>query len=465
MKRAQTEHKSISPKAQRLQASRDLVQAVIKEHPNNIRMQIVQLYAKWTIYSSIGRARPVSSETHRKYQVVVNRFIDALSERNIVVHNLNELTYKHVKIFYSYIEDNNYSSSTVTSYFAALRKLFTALNKHFVAKSPKELVNDQDKAKRQFSTTTSKSWSSQCVNIVKVFREIEGYDKHVGMYLKLCWAFGLRVKEAVSLRPTESFKGNALYIELGAKGGRGRIVEFDTPYQEVAIKEAMAMQSGHQLRRHGRSVEQELGRFYYVLRKFGVTKKQMGVTAHGLRHEYAHAIYEQLAGVKAPVLGGLKPEQTIDHEARQRLSNKLGHNRIAVTSAYTGTVVHIERDANKRLQALAAKFGTSDLFKVTCEKAVQAYVLRAELASDAQVELQCWVLGDEALGKDPQSNPLVLGVEVSSKNGMPLALEVPAEILAVMGSALTPFFARPVAAVSMRAVTRSHKELEVFSFG
>ena len=33
-------------------------------------------------------------------------------------------------------------------------------------------------------------------------------------------------------------------------------------------------------------------RFYTVLARFGVTKRQLGITAHGLRHQYANDRYE-----------------------------------------------------------------------------------------------------------------------------------------------------------------------------
>jgi hypothetical protein len=63
---------------------------------------------------------------------------------------------------------------------------------------------------------------------------------------------------------------------------------------------------------------------------------------HGLRHHYAQARYEQIAGWPCPAAGGpsrqsLAPEQRErDREARQQVSRELGHDRLAVVAVYCG---------------------------------------------------------------------------------------------------------------------------------
>ena len=53
-----------------------------------------------------------------------------------------------------------------------------------------------------------------------------------------------------------------------------------------------------------KSLKQWENRYNYVLRKFGVTKKALGVTSHGLRHESANLMYEKITGEKSSVRGG-----------------------------------------------------------------------------------------------------------------------------------------------------------------
>jgi hypothetical protein len=38
-----------------------------------------------------------------------------------------------------------------------------------------------------------------------------------------------------------------------------------------------------------------------LLKKHGFTKKNLGVTAHGLRHQYMQNLYKQLTGSDSPV--------------------------------------------------------------------------------------------------------------------------------------------------------------------
>jgi hypothetical protein len=63
---------------------------------------------------------------------------------------------------------------------------------------------------------------------------------------------------------------------------------------------------------------------------------------HGLRHAYAQKRYEELTGWKSPAAGGptskmLTIEQkNIDHQTRLGISQELGHEREAVTTAYLG---------------------------------------------------------------------------------------------------------------------------------
>ena len=44
-------------------------------------------------------------------------------------------------------------------------------------------------------------------------------------------------------------------------------------------------------------------RFYYVFRKFGISKRELGVVAHGLRHQRVNDDFSADAGERSPVRG------------------------------------------------------------------------------------------------------------------------------------------------------------------
>ncbi|WP_395398818.1 hypothetical protein ACHMW6_18610 [Pseudoduganella sp. UC29_106] len=73
------------------------------------------------------------------------------------------------------------------------------------------------------------------------------------------------------------------------------------------------------------------------MRQVGLTKKELGVTPHGLRHQFAGDLYFDIARVKAPVRGG---EVVIDRavmlDAYRQVARQLGHNRPQISNAYLG---------------------------------------------------------------------------------------------------------------------------------
>jgi integrase len=88
----------------------------------------------------------------------------------------------------------------------------------------------------------------------------------------------------------------------------------------------------------GLSLKQSLKRFDNVMQKVGITKRQLGVTAHGLRHQFAHEFHVELTGVQAPVRGGdvcADPETL--KAALLEIARQLGHSRPQITNVYLGS--------------------------------------------------------------------------------------------------------------------------------
>jgi integrase len=87
-----------------------------------------------------------------------------------------------------------------------------------------------------------------------------------------------------------------------------------------------------------RSLIQNLNRLHNVMTKFGVTRRALGVTPHGLRHEYAADRYEALTGVAPPVRDGAEPDRATDQRARLQVARELGHSRVQIAAAYLGSL-------------------------------------------------------------------------------------------------------------------------------
>jgi len=80
-----------------------------------------------------------------------------------------------------------------------------------------------------------------------------------------------------------------------------------------------------------------------VLEKFGLTRKSLGITSHGLRHQYAIKGYRDKTGVPPPVQGGTKIDNQLDKRARLEIAEELGHSRTQVTNAYLGSARQVRQ--------------------------------------------------------------------------------------------------------------------------
>ncbi len=82
-----------------------------------------------------------------------------------------------------------------------------------------------------------------------------------------------------------------------------------------------------------------LYRFGYVLGKFGITSRGLGVTAHGLRHEALIEEFVVRTGQQPPVRGGGKLAPEVEKAARQAVAKLAGHARKRASNAYLGAVM------------------------------------------------------------------------------------------------------------------------------
>eukprot|EP01034_Spumella_vulgaris_P026565 gene26565-33165_t len=214
----------------------------------------------------------------------------------------------------------------------------------------------QSAVTRQVEAEQDRTWEGHGVDADELVRRIEGLDRHVGLQLRLMMAFGMRRKEAVMFRPhvaevpayalpdghpsAQRFV-SFLRIQRGTKGGRLRYTAVRNDLQQQALDEARQLVRSHfgHVGHPGLSLKQALDRFSNVVRSVGISCNGLGVTAHGLRHEFANDLYFEIARVRAPVRGGdpaLDPVVRLD--AYRQVATQLGHNRPRISGAYLGAM-------------------------------------------------------------------------------------------------------------------------------
>jgi integrase len=243
------------------------------------------------------------------------------------------------------------SPSMVQTELSHLRTLAGWIGKPGLVLPAESYVADPALVARRSAATEDRSWPAHGVDPQSTIEEIAAHDPWIGAELQLARAFGLRVKEAVMIQPrlaerpagegsTQSAGlGGFLAVKRGTKGGRLRLVPIDTSAKRDALDAAKALVRSEAafLADPARTLVQNLNRLTNVMKKFGVTQEVLGVTPHGLRHEYAGDRYEAFAGVSPPVRGGASTDRASDATARLQVAEELGHSRKQISSAYLGS--------------------------------------------------------------------------------------------------------------------------------
>jgi integrase len=379
-----------------------LLTKLARTYPGDAARQLSELFAQFNVAAATGRSRKVSFRTMEQYEEVLAKTLRDLADPavNMRVQNLTELSAKHVRTATQIWVDRGCSASYLASQNSALRRLATWLGKPDAVPRLCDLVDDPRVYRRSYSALTSKNWETMGIDIDKVFADMDALCPITGLQLRLILVNGLRAREAMMFKPAEADKGDSLLVTGGTKGGRTRTIPVDNPVQRDILERCKAVAKGNArglvTPRPGKSVRSNLDHFYYLLKKIGVTKKQLGVTPHGLRHTYAARKYEEATGMKSPVDGGGEVSREADHIARLTISQLLGHSRKTITSAYLGTHQTINRARMANLRNL--------LEKLEGDVALKTVVDQARVGT-------LYVVGPAAEGR-PLEGSILLGFEL-----------------------------------------------------
>ncbi|MES2264290.1 MAG: integrase domain-containing protein [Pseudomonadota bacterium] len=301
-----------------------------------------------------AKHKEVSFKTRQERADFLRRFFLDL-KRKAGFHTLPDprnLGERHVRAMVTIWRAERLAPATIQTYLSFLRGLAQWLGKHGLVRQPQHYGLQAEEYERHEASTRDKSWTAKRIDIDSLIAEIGNFDPYVGAAMRLVRAMGLRRKEAIMFRPhlcvlPFETTGLALHkkkaevyarVKAGSKGGRERFVALDSAERIAAIEHARALVTatdGH-MGNPAHTLEQALRRFNYVLEKFGVTQKALGVTAHGLRHEVLIEQFEALTGHLAPVRGGGKLPSEIRDPARQEVADLAGHSRRRASDAYCG---------------------------------------------------------------------------------------------------------------------------------
>jgi len=265
------------------------------------------------------------------------------------------LRQRHVQAVVARWLERDMATASIHNYLSFLRTYAGWIGRAGMVREVAFYVGpDSPHVHRKQVATEDRSWSAHGVDIEAKIAEVAAFDPWVGLQLEICYRFGARPKEARHFRPHEALMPRDLAFERdaaaypeceefvrfaqGTKGGRPRDEPLQTPEQrELLVRLQRIVAKGWYVGQPGRTAYQNENRFYNVLRRFGITRSALGVTAHGLRHQSANDGYEADTGAPSPVRGQLeRPEN--DADARYRTAIRLGHSRLRSSTFYVGTM-------------------------------------------------------------------------------------------------------------------------------
>lgn len=393
--------------------------------PRNPIGQATYYLANCDLQAAIGRRRQASEKTRTDYGDTLKQVPAILKIMRMPIQTYKEFGRKHVLALMRYWEQQGHREATIQWRVSNLRRFFTLTGRPQVLPAGAEWrkiliangISAGTKGRTQVATE-ARGWRDRGVDPLPIIEAIRPEHPVVASQLDLCLWFGLRKNEATQARPGEMDKGTFIEVIDGTKGGKPRSVDFSSD-PEVAAKQrevldrAKEVASKHSkkgiLTIQGLTLRQMRNHINYVLRKFKITQKDLGVTQHGLRHQYGCDLFQARAGVPAPALGAVPPAvyaQNADQilEARKYVSRQMGHERPSITNAYAGSVPTLKKESDRRLEAW-----------------VRAAALGGNAFRQLQLE-EAWIVGKAAYGL-----PLPAG------EALQICVRVPPSVLAADG--------------------------------
>lgn len=321
--------------------------AILDEHghvsaTSSKRISIATFHArKKTLQLEFSRLRQ-----GRLIQLVHGQVVSAVKYKLDSPRNLKP---KHIQALIADWKARALLISVVHNRLSHLRVFARWIGKQGIVPAPEEILAGTGYEHRKQVAQRDVTWSGCGMEPRQKIGEIAVKHPRVAMVLELMLIFKLRLKEALLLRPWFANQESYLDINRGTKGGRSRTHKIVTEEERSLIDRASRLVENRNasMTPKDRSFSSWCNHVYYVMRKHGITRKQMGTSTHGLRHEGLNSEYKKITGADSPIKGGRPGEvsRELDRFARQQVAEAAGHSRPQVSSAYLGGFLRTWQEA------------------------------------------------------------------------------------------------------------------------
>ncbi len=298
---------------------------------------------------SLKRAA-LKTQERRLYSIF--RTIEEIRESGYKVESPYSISGKHLEVVVKRWVGEGQSVGTIQTKLSHLKAFCHWMGKFDLVMSLYDYVSkgDLDGRTRKYVTTTDKSWDAHGIDAMTKIAEIEQEDGHVAIQLKLQAAFGLRIEESFSLPVARTIRelkrrdDGRMVVDKGTKGGRER--EVPVQLQIHVLTEALKYTNARtgSTTPEGYTIRRWRDHYNWVMRKHGITKGDLGITSHGLRHEWLQEYYKTLTGFDAPIKGGdERPDIEVHRAAMKVAIEAAGHSKPSKTGMYISTYTAMDK--------------------------------------------------------------------------------------------------------------------------
>jgi integrase len=260
---------------------------------------------------------------------------------------------KHVRAIVRHKWASGISEGALSVLMTQLNKLAIWIKKPGMVKPASFYLPEVDPKsfKRKKVAVKSKSVTGNGYELETVINKADTIDQRFGVMVRMSIAFGLRRCELLQIKPHVDDRELYLNIRQGvAKNGRHRAIPVETVAQRNTLNYAKSLVRNTEHlgwmdkpRLNGSLLKRNENRYNDFMQQMGFTKKQLGITGHGLRAEYAETMAISKGFIPA-TLGGTKTNvlEKLDQErfdlARMHVAENMGHSRVSITGAYYGNL-------------------------------------------------------------------------------------------------------------------------------
>lgn len=317
--------------------------------PPDFRNALQRILDQNNAYRAARKKGVCSAHTQYDRALILRMAFAQLRDMGVRLPSPRNLGNRHVFMLMERWDQEGVTVKVLHTRISYLRTFTHWIGKDGMVKDIRDYLPERDLTRRA-AAKANRAWEANGVIPQEVIARARTLDERLALMLSMQNAFALRMKESIEMRPAYCLaeSGKVLEIYEGTKGGRLRRVDIDSDYKRETFEWARRLAAtgrGGRIRWPNRTWKQARAHYYYLLRKLGITKADLGVTSHGLRHGYSQEKYQELTGLPPPIVG-VDPklvDPDVHRGAGIQVSRDLGHGRVQVTASYYGSHGHALR--------------------------------------------------------------------------------------------------------------------------